>query len=205
MKKIFKSIVIAIVMLSAVTANAHQPDISSFTLIEQPAGQWLLRLNASMTAFQYEVKNAYGEDSYASPEEFTQLLLNHLKAQIAIRFNGEDVTMENGMVKLGHATAVAFQLSGVPKVVDEVHVKNKGFENIQKSQVIFNIIKEGVDRDHFILNEVNDYQLNVSLLNNQILLSETPLNGNRTTLAVFIIMAGLLVFLIFKNTSGKRV
>ncbi|MEQ9100082.1 MAG: hypothetical protein RIF36_15655 [Imperialibacter sp.] len=172
MKKIMKSILAMVAFLSATSAIAHQPDISSFTLIEKETGQWMLQLNASMTAFQYEVRNAYGEDSYASAEEFNQLLLTHLKEQIDIRINDKEVAFENGMVMLGHATTVAFELYGVPDTVEEVFVANKGFQSIHRSQVIFSIVKEGLARSRFVLNEANDYQLNASLKGNQLMIAE---------------------------------
>ncbi|MEQ8416645.1 MAG: hypothetical protein RIB71_19340 [Imperialibacter sp.] len=172
MKKIMKSILAMVAFLSATSAIAHQPDISSFTLIEKETGQWMLQLNTSMTAFQYEVRKAYCKDSYASAEEFNQLLLTHLKEQIDIRINDKEVTLENGMVMLGHATTVAFELYGVPDTVEEVFVANKGFQSIHRSQVIFSVVKEGLARSRFVLNTANDYQLNVSLKGNQLMIAE---------------------------------
>ncbi|WP_416866800.1 MAG: hypothetical protein ACMVP2_03905 [Imperialibacter sp.] len=195
MKKTMKSIFAMVAILFVTSAIAHQPDISSFTLIEKEPGQWMLQLNASMTAFQYEVRNAYGLDSYASAEEFNQLLLTHLKGQIDIRVNDREVTLENGMVMLGHATTVAFELSGVPGNVEEVFVKNKGFQNIYHSQGLFSIVKEGLARSRFVLSEANDYQLNVTLKDNEILLAETASNDFGSVLVIILIVGLSAVFL----------
>lgn len=208
MNKVLKSIVAMVIWLSAVSANAHQPDISTCTLIEQENGQWTMQLNASMTAFQYEVRNAYGEDSYTSPEEFNQLLLKHLREHITIHANGEEVTLGNGSVQLGHATTVAFELSGVSEALEEVFVINKGFENIHNSKIIFSIIKEGFDRSGFILSEANDYQINVSLEDNQVLLIETSSTDYWMVLIVVMMILGLLGILLFRsnlrNTSFQQ-
>ena len=204
MKKVLKSVLAAVLWLLAVSANAHQPDISSFTLIEHESGQWMLQLNASMTAFQYEVRNAYGEDSYASPEAFNQLLVNHLKKQIAIQVNGEEVTLRNGLVKLGHATTVAFELSEVPEAVTEVFVQNRGFENIHDSKVIFSIVKEGVERKQFVLNEENNFHLSVSLKEHRVLLAETLPNDYWIVIPVMVMIAGLLGLLFFKKRRRRK-
>ncbi|MDF9799310.1 hypothetical protein OKW21_004573 [Catalinimonas alkaloidigena] len=203
MKKILKSIIAAVLVLIAMSASAHQPDISSLTLLEHESGKWTLQLNASMTAFQYEVRNAYGDDSYASPEEFNQLLVNHLKEHIALQLNKENVTLENGLVRLGHATTVAFELSGVPEAVEEVFVENRGFENIHHSQIIFSIVKEELDKFQFILNEENNFQISLSLEDNQILLAETSWNSKWAFGAISIVVAGLLGFLFYRSRFRK--
>jgi len=205
MKNIVKSLLIVIIFLSAVSASAHQPDISTLTLIEQQPGKWMLQLNASMTAFQYEVRNEYGENSYASPEEFNQLLLKYLRAQITIQVNGEDVMLGNGLVQLGHATAVAFEVSGMPEVMEKVFIKNQGFENIYHSQIIFAIVQEGLDKSQFILNEANNYQLHVYLKDTQVLSAVKSWKGSWTILSITISAAMLFAFLMLKNNAGKKV
>ncbi|MFZ1808429.1 MAG: DUF6702 family protein [Cyclobacteriaceae bacterium] len=204
MKKMIKIIFVSIAWLSAIYASAHQPDISSLTLVEQQPSQWVLQMNASMTAFQYEVRNAYGEDSYASPEEFNQLLLQYLRAQMVIQVNGEEVTLGNGWVQLGHATTVAFELSEVPEVIETVFVNNEAFKNIRDSQVIFGIIIDGFEKSHFVLSNANDYQLHVSLTENQVLLAKIPWKGNRTLTAFIIILTGLIGFLFYNTRLKKR-
>lgn len=203
MKNILKTILFSIVMLSAVSAKAHQADISSFTLVEEQPGHWMLQLNASMTAFQYEVRNAYGIDSYASPEEFNQLLLTHLKSNISIEVNGKNIMLENGLVQLGHATTVAFELTGVPKTLETVFVKNKGFENINRSQAIFTIVKEGVDKSSFLLSEANEYQLKVSVVDNQVLLADTSWIENWPALLAVAVLSTLGGLVFYKVSSKK--
>ncbi len=163
MPKTSTSLLAAVLWLAAASASAHQPDVSSLTLVEQPLGRWMLQLNAPMTAFQHEVRITYGADSYASAEEFNQLLLEYLRAQIALRINNNDVTLGNGFVKLGHATTVVFELADFPEVVEEVWIKNHGFTNIRDSRSVFSIFKDGLDRDSFILNKENNFQFHLSL------------------------------------------
>jgi hypothetical protein len=163
----------------------------------------MLQLNASLTAFQYEVVNTYGEDSYSSPEEFNELLVNYLKKKIVIQVNGEEVILEKGLVRLGHATTVAFELSGVPEQMDEMFVKNKGFENINNSQVIFSIIKEGMDKDQFLLNEENNFQINLFLTEGQVVLVDSNSNTMWLTLLAVVLILGPLGAFLYNKKGGR--
>lgn len=204
MKKIMKTIIAIIVILSAHSANAHQPDISSFTLVEQQVGHWMLQMNASMTAFQYEVRNAYGDDSYATPDEFNQLLLKHMKEQVQLKVNGKELTLKNGLVKLGHATTVAFEIPDFPDEVEEVFVKNTGFENINNSYVVFSIVKNEIDKSSFILSEVNDYKINVVLQNHEVLIAEIPGNSLWRSIVGASIIIGSFIYLVHMSSSKKE-
>ena len=203
MKKILKPIVVVAILLSITTANAHQPDISSVTLIEQESGQWTMQINASMTAFQYEVWNAYGKDSYATPAEFNQLLLSHLREKIELKVNGGAVILGDGFVKLGHATAVVFNLSEIPKLIEDVSLANFGFKTIHHSQSVFSIVKEGLDNSQFVLSEANDYQLNVKMKDNQVLVSETSSTDYQMVVIVIAMFIGLFAIFLFRSSGRK--
>ena len=203
MKKLLKSIVIAVASLTALSVNAHQPDYSSIILIEQETGEWTMQLNASMTAFQYEVRNAYGDDSYSSPDEFNQLLVTHLKDKIAIQMNGKPVTMGTGMVKLGHETAVVIELSDITEDLYVVFVSNLAFKNIHHSQAILSIIREGLDKSRFVLNEENDYQVRLTLEKNQVLIAETPSQSFPIMLVSGAILIGLGL-VVFTFRPGRK-
>lgn len=193
----------AVVWLSALSANAHQPDLSSVTLIEQESGQWTMQINASMTAFQYEVWNEFGKDAYATPEEFNQLLLSHLREKIELKVNDDAVILGDGFVKLGHATAVVFNLSEIPKVMEEVSITNFGFKTIHHSQSVFSIVKEGLDKSQFVLSEENDYQLNVKMKDNQVLVSETSSTDYQMVVIVIAMIIGLFAIFLFRSSGRK--
>ena len=204
MKKIVKLFFALAVLLSATTARAHRPDISSFTLVERAPGQWLLRVNASLTAFEHEVEHAYGKGAYASPEEFNQLVLDHLREQITIRTNEDEVTLADGSVKLGHATTVVFTLSGVADEIEEVFAKNEGFKSIHNSQVIFTLAKEGWDNHQWVLSEENGYQLSGSVKDHQVLLSEASSGSSWIMIAAIAVIVGLFGWFLFKRSRRKK-
>ena len=204
MKKIIKLSFAIALFLFATAARAHRPDISSCTIIEQAPGQWLLRINASLTAFEYEVEHAYGKDAYASPEEFNQLVLDHLREQISIRTNEDEVTLADGSVKLGHATTVVFKLSGVADELEHVSVKNEGFKSIHGSQVIFSIAKKGWDNHQRVLSEENAYQMSGSVKDHQVLLSEASSGSSWIMIAAIVTIVGLSGWFLFKFKKSRR-
>lgn len=203
MGKLSNSLLVAMLWLSTMSANAHQPDISSIVLIEQDSGQWRVQVNASLTAFQYEVKNAYGNDSYASPEDFNGLLLDHLREQINLRVNNEKMELKNGFVKLGHATTVVFELRGVPAVIKKLWIGNEGFKNIHHSQSVFSIKREGLDKVQFILNEGNNFQTQLSFQNNQVVLLEASWIDDSVSIGIIVVSVVLLGFLYYKTSFRK--
>ena len=139
MKKYIKTIVaVALLFCATSIAKAHPTNISSIMLIEQEPGEWIVQVNTSLTAFQYEIRHAFGENSYASPEEFNELVVKHFRKHMSVKINGEKVELTDGVVVLGHATTLGFRLSGIPESgINDISVKNEGFKNIGKSKSIF--------------------------------------------------------------------
>ncbi|MEP4532964.1 MAG: hypothetical protein ABJ004_07755 [Cyclobacteriaceae bacterium] len=194
MKKHIKTIILVAIWLSASATHAHQPDISSITLVEQESGAWTAQINAGILGFQYEVESVHGKGSYSSVEEFNHLLLTHLRENIVILVNDEEIELTKGIVKLGHAATVVFELSEVPAELNKVFVKNEGFKSIHNSQSIFSIVKEGLDRDQFIISSDNDFQVEVMINNNQVLMAgNTSSNKNLIIIAtaITILLTGL--------------
>ncbi|MEQ6166142.1 hypothetical protein AAOE16_03015 [Ekhidna sp. MALMAid0563] len=194
MTNLIKSIILIAAWLSATATEAHQPNISSVMLIEQESGTWTVQFNAGILGFQYAVEEEHGKGSYSTVEKFNQLLLAHLRENMEILINSEKVELTKGIVKLGHAATVIFELSEAPEELNQVFVKNEAFKAINNSQSIFSIVKQGLDRDQFILSSENDFQTEVIINNNQILMAESSVNDDNWILiaTTFIaLLAGL--------------
>jgi hypothetical protein len=204
MMKTIKLAITAFAIMTSTLTWAHQPGISSTTLIEGESGQWIIQLNSSLTSFQHEVKNAFGEDSYASADQFNQLVIKHFREHLTIKMNGNKMTLTNGYVKLGHATTVVFELSGDFGNVDDIFVKNEAFKNIHDSRSVFRIIKEEYKKNEIILNNKNNYQVNVSLEDNRFVLENTPLISQHVVIIFGILMALGLAFLFLFKMSDKK-
>lgn len=178
MKKWFLNIAL---FLSAWSVQAHQTEISSTMLVEQDNNTWVIQIRSALTAFDQTIKANYPK--YESAEAFQALVLQHLKNNLQIRFNDQDVvTLKNGAVKLGHETSVVFEVIGVPEKIESVFVKNSSFKSINHSQGALLIFKKGFDRKQFTLNKKNDYELQLQAANNQFIpVNPTVLTSGFTT------------------------
>jgi len=152
-----------LIICSSSILTPHSPDVSSTMLVQQKDGTWVLQIRAALTAFEYEVHNLCGKDSYATAEIFNELVIEHMLASLSISFNKQEpVTLANGAVKLGHETNVLFKVKGVPANFISVTIKNSSFENIYNSQSALIIFKDGFEKQQFILNGKNNYTANLT-------------------------------------------
>lgn len=155
----YKRILLIGFLLITVAAKAHNPDVSTTMLVENENGTWVLKVSSSLTAFQQEIRTHFSETPYKTPEEFQQMVLEHLKNHLHISFNDERVTFGKGVVKLGHETMVVFEVLDVPSEIHLVTVENTAFEDINRSRSALILLKEGFDREHFVLNKDNQHSL----------------------------------------------
>jgi hypothetical protein len=183
--------------LNITFSYAHQPDIASTFLIEQEDNNWVFQMRGALTAFQYAVKINYPDTTYATPEEFQAFVLEFVKENLIIRFNGQDsIRLENGFVKLGHETNVLFNVTGIPKNINSVFFKNSAFKDISRSQNALVILKKDFEKDQFILTKKNNHTVNL-LVNNAKFVEQkvtTPsLNQALNYTPVYIFMVAFLL------------
>jgi hypothetical protein len=171
-KKISISHLFAGMVLSALfflfTNAVHQPELSSTMLVEREDGVWVLQVRAALTAFENEVHNHYGKDSYATPEEFNTLVIRHLMENISITVDGKEaVSLQKGKVKLGHETTAAFEVDGIPKKIKKISVSNSSFKDIHDNQGTLIILKKGFKKQRFLLNNKNEHIVQLKVSKNQ--------------------------------------
>jgi len=158
MKNIFRISIILSVLFISQEVKAHQPDVSSTMLVEQGENKWVLQVRAALTAFEYEVHQHFGKDAYKTPEEFNELVLKHVQEHISIMYNGSDVAvLQNGIVKLGHETSVAFEVIGTPKDFETIKVRNSSFNDISRNKSVLIIYKKDYAKDQFVLDTDNGH------------------------------------------------
>lgn len=159
--------------------QAHQPDLSSTLLVEHEKDQWVLQVRASLTAFKYEIEEHYGAASYASPAEFQDLVLKHVKENIFIMYNGtQSVELKTGIVKLGHETSVTFAVEGTPETIHTLDVKNSSFQDVSRNQSALMILKKGFSKDQFTLNNANQHTARLHVQDDTFALVN-PVSGSR--------------------------
>ncbi|WP_417612891.1 DUF6702 family protein [Owenweeksia hongkongensis] len=155
-----KWIIGLLLMIGMQSAWAHQPSVSSTILSQQGDQSWVLQVRSPLSAFEYEIKQLHGETSFSTPEEFKSLVLNHILKNVTIQVNGENtVQLIKGFVKLGHETNVVFQATGIPEEIESIDVSNKSFEHIGHNQSALMIIKSGLEKQQFVLDNTNQHSI----------------------------------------------
>ncbi|WP_397363153.1 hypothetical protein [Olleya sp. R77988] len=204
MKTYFTSIFIG---LFAMIGFAHNPDVSTTMLVEKDDNQWVLQISASLTAFQQEIKTHFAE--YKTPEEFQQMVLEHIKNNFDIKFNdNQAITLSNGMVKLGHETKVIFEVLGVPSDIKKVYIKNSAFKDIHNNKSALVFLKEGFNKEHFTLNNKNNHTLKLVIDDNKFVLETINkasfLSANMGYALLVVLLLGLLYIIKTKKKSNSN-
>ena len=138
---------------------AHQPDKSSTMLVEKEDGKWVLQVRAALTAFEYEVKHAFGKGSYNSPEEFEALVMEHLRNRIDLTIDEQTYMLGTGSVQLGHKTNVLFEIENEILELNKISVSQKSFADINRNQSALVLLKKGLKPQQFILDQSNGHQM----------------------------------------------
>ena len=162
-----KQLLVCIIGLISMASFAHNPDVSTTMLVEKENNTWVLQISASLTAFQQEIRTHFSETPYQSPEEFQQMVLEHIKNNLEVSFNdGALIALGPGMVKLGHETKVVFEVLGIPSDIKSVRVKNTTFADISRNQSALLLFKEGFSKDQFVLHNANNHILELQVKGN---------------------------------------
>ncbi|WP_299252535.1 hypothetical protein [uncultured Lacinutrix sp.] len=190
MKKI---IILTLFLFTSVAMKAHQPNVSTTMLVEKENNVWVLQISASLTAFQQEINTHFSETPYKTPEEFQKMVIEHIKNNLEIKFNqNHEITLGKGFVKLGHEAKVVFEVFGVPSEINTVFVKNSAFKDIHKNQSALVLLKEGFNKEHFVLNDKNNHTLNLIVDENKFVI-KTKNQASFFSLNMFYILLGLII------------
>ncbi len=186
-----KVLLFTLALLGALPLLAHQGEISSTLLVERADGSWELHVVTALTAFQYEIQTHYGEDAYVSPEAFEELVTDHLKKTVAVRFNGGAAANLTPLrVQLGHETQVAFALSGVPEEVTGIEVTNTAFTDIHHNKSTLVVLKTGSEKQQFELNANNRHTATLAFETSTLLRADT---AEATVPPVGVALLGIVV------------
>ena len=171
-------------------------------MAEQEDHKWVLQVRSALTAFEYEIEAHFGKSSYASPEEFQELVVDYVRGHISILFNDTNaVVLQNGMVKLGHETNVIFQLAGIPETIHSLAVENRSFSDIPRNQSALMVFKEGFSKDQFMLNENNGHSIKLKVGSAKFEAVEQVQEAAQSSLLIFagVLLALSVIYFAFKN------
>jgi hypothetical protein len=195
-----KYILIYITGLFSLLGYAHNPDASTTMLVEKENNIWVLQISSSLTAFQQEVRKHFAETPYKTPEEFQQMVLEHIKNNLEISYNnGSRITLGKGMVKLGHETKVVFEVFGIPSDLQTIRVRNAAFKDIGRSQSALFIFKDGFSKDQFVLNNENDHTLELKVNGNKFIATTQQNAEISPSLVILGLIGSLCLGLLIKN------
>tara|TARA_R110002074_G_scaffold161480_11_gene319594 strand:- start:69015 stop:69656 length:642 start_codon:yes stop_codon:yes gene_type:complete len=196
----FKKVILIVFVFFVFQIHAHQADVSTTMLVEKENNSWVLQISGSLTAFQHEIRTHYSETPYLSPEEFKQMVLEHVKKNLHISFNGDkNVLLSDGVVVLGHETKVVFEVYGIPSNISSVVFKNSAFEDIHKNQSALMLFKKSLSKEHFVLNNANNHTLNLVVSGNEFIEAGKNEAGLMTFQIVFVLIGLMGIGFFIKN------
>ncbi|SDR67598.1 hypothetical protein [Christiangramia echinicola] len=198
--------------LYSVAGFAHQPEISSTVLAEMDDNKWVLQISASLSAFQEEIKIHFSESPYETPDDFREMVLQHIANNLHFRFNEtEGLKLNNGKVMLGHETKVIFEVTGMPSEIESAEVTNFTFKDIHRSQSALVLLKKDFAKNQFLLNDANDYKINLVVAENEFVINEIQKASFSSLSMIFLIIGTVgLAFVIraiyyFKERVFRKV
>ena len=159
-------------LLIPMTILGHSPSQSSTVLVQDIKGGWTLQIRAALSGFEYVVNNTYGDEAFATPKEFEELVFELISKRLRLTADGIAVDIKNPKMKLGHEGMVVYQVT-MPDDFETVEIKNNFFQSIHKSKSSFVVLKNGVNRELFSLEKNNDYTVNLKLEENAFALQNT--------------------------------
>ncbi|MDP5106877.1 MAG: hypothetical protein NWQ31_11985 [Polaribacter sp.] len=202
-----KKYLLLIVLFSSI-CFAHNPNTSTIMLVEKENNTWVLQISASLTAFQQVIKTNFAETPYKTPEEFQQMVIEHIKNNLTITFNGnQNIAFSKGIVKLGHETKVVFEILGVPLDIKTVLIKNSTFKDIYKNQSGMLLLKSGFKKEHFILNNKNNHTLKLIADVDQFVIegeNDAPNSNTILYVLVTLVTIGLLFIILNRKKNSYK-
>lgn len=200
-----KFIVIIAVFLVSLSMKAHQADISTTMLVQKENDTWVLQISSSLTAFQQEIRTHFAETPYETPEEFEQMVIEHIKNNLHLSFNdSQNITLGNGVVRLGHETKVVFQVFGIPSDIKSAWVQNTIFKDIHRSQSALVLLKEGFNKEQFVLNDANYHTLELQVDGNEFVEIEKNNNSLFSTGLLLIAIAAIAALFLLRNARPLK-
>ena len=191
-------------VFTSIFTSAHQIDMSTVLFSKTNDGKIVMQVTSSLTAFQGEVNYNNPKNSYATPEEFQQLVIKHFYKNFSIEVNGDvELKFINPIVILGHETKLVAEVVGMPEQLTSIFVKNEVFKDIYNNQslVIFGL-NGFPENKNFVVNKENNYQLNLELKDK---IWQVSKNGEQKSYYLIYILVALLASIaIYAITKSKK-
>lgn len=201
MKKIS---IILLICLHSVGIFAHNAQISTIALVQSKDSKWHLILSASLTAFQYEIKNSNPSINLDSlnAEKFQRIILGHLRQKIDIEANGHHAALKNARVILGHQTDINFEVTNMPENLQRVDFQQLGFATLRDHYCVLKIITKNGKENSFMLQKDNNYS--VSLVEESNVLVEKVNRSESDFLIYLLVLLGIIGLIVVYLRVSKN-
>ena len=157
---------ILFLIVCALSGQAHSPQLSTITLIQNKDNTWNLMVGASLSAYQYKLADDYVNQPANSIQvaDFRPLLLAHLRKSIRIKANGgKAVSLQNGRVVLGHQTDIRFDVTGMPEQIQSIDIQQLSFSGLGGHYCILKVITQKSGSLTSVLQQDNSYAVSLAL------------------------------------------
>jgi len=147
-------------LLGPVWLSAHSPDVSGLIFYEEQGQRYVL-LKSALTAFEGEINYRFGKEAYSTPQEFTDLVVQHFKDQCILVLNGDTVHWSEVGVHLGHETSLRATLDRPAGPIRSLFVRQGFFANTPGNQCAFVLQGPDATSGQWLLNEYNEHELHL--------------------------------------------
>lgn len=202
-----KTSIILLICLHSLSIFAHNAQISTIALVQSKDSKWHLILSASLTAFQYEIKNSNPSINLDSlnAEKFQRVILEHLRQKIDIKANGHQATLKNARVILGHQTDINFEVTDMPENLQTIDFQQLGFVTLRDHYCVLKVITKSGNENSFMLQKDNNYSVSLLAENNVLVEKVNQSESNFLIYLLFVLgIIGLtVVYLRVSKNSVK--
>jgi len=152
-----KVVVFIALMCCSISVHAHGLDYSVLRLSKMSEHTLSLTLTSSLDAFRKEVRQHFSKSPYATPEEFNEQLLAHIKKTLLLTGENKQIALGEGTVTLGHETSVVFRSVTLPKNLRKITLTNGAVKDIYRHATKLIVTAEKTGTQTHILNKSNDF------------------------------------------------
>ena len=163
-----------------------------------------MHISASLSAFQYALIN---EDKLLqldslSSDLFQQRVIDLLRRKLRVQItSGENIILEDGIVKLGHETEVVFKLAVKENNPRSIKIKNESFLSIADHYCVVKVITPDGASSNILLEKGNEYSVEVFNSKNGYALTNPSKFNWKLSLAGVFLLISILLFVIKRSKN----
>lgn len=183
---------LTILLLFAVNGYAHNPQVSTISIIQNENKKWSVFITAPLYTCQLAIKEKYPQMNMDNirPSEMQKLMLDLVKSNLKI--NGDEVLkLTNDKVQLAHETTIFFDINNDHLLPTEISFT--AFSQLYNHFTLLKIVSKTEKEITYILNTENTFHF-------------PKMNETRSTpfyMYLLIIPISIILFFLLKKNHNK--